>query len=172
VTKNGEFYPTSEWVARNDESCTWKQGTGESPMEYTSTKDWLISDGDRPPGIEEWAIRDPQSTLENPLPLAWTSTGQPMANGCSGGLGISVSHLTVPNERDAINIANSATEHLGCTVVPIPDATYRQWRDGNVYGQIPLGTALDEVLEPSEPLHLLEVEAADGDDDDKVLPGS
>ena len=55
--------------------------------------------------------------------------------------------LTVNDERDAAKRADELTRSLGRIVAPIALSIYRGWREGGE-GRIPLGTPMDEVIEP------------------------
>lgn len=55
--------------------------------------------------------------------------------------------LTVSDEREAAKRAEELTRSLGRIVAPIALAVYRGWREGE-HGRIPIGTPMDEVIEP------------------------
>jgi hypothetical protein len=117
-----------------------------TPVEGVSTVDTLISEGDLAPGETSW-------TTVATATLAW-----------SGGRRFTECRLVlfeVADEREAMKIADRLSTTHQRMVQPIPMKMYARWRDSS-FGQIPLGTVLDEVLEPGDPAFNALVAAEDG----------
>jgi hypothetical protein len=108
-----------------------------TPVQGVTTVDTLISEGDLAPGETNWT-----TAADTPAKCRLVL-------------------FEVADEREAMKIADRLSTTHQRMVQPIPMKTYASWQQSS-FGQIPLGTVLDEVLEPADPAFNALVAAENG----------